>query len=281
MPKPFTIDHARGMLAGLAVGDAVGTTVEFSPKGSFAQVTDMVGGGPFRLKAGQWTDDTSMALCLADSLLACDGWNAADCMDRFQRWRMDGENSSTGTCFDIGMQTRDALTAYAVSANPYAGPVEHDRSGNAGVMRLAPAAIAYGVDTQRACRAADLQSRTTHGSVACLEAARLMAAFLVTGDRQLVPAPQDPPDRATGYVVHSMQAAYWALATTDNFRDAVLRVVNEGEDADTTGAIVGQLAGRLYGYSAIPEAWLERLHARAHILALADALYALEPGELS
>jgi ADP-ribosylglycohydrolase len=100
-PEPSTIDpdalgHTCGALLGLAVGDAVGTTVEFVPRGSFPPVTDMVGGGPFGLEAGRWTDDTSMALCLAESLLADSGLSVRNLMGRFDRWVTQGHNSSTG-----------------------------------------------------------------------------------------------------------------------------------------------------------------------------------------
>jgi ADP-ribosyl-[dinitrogen reductase] hydrolase len=102
-------ERFRGCLLGLAVGDAVGTTLEFKRPGSFTPVTDMVGGGPFRLQAGQWTDDTSMALCLAESLIECKGFNAHDQMKRYVRWYRQGHLSSTGRCFDIGNTTRTAL----------------------------------------------------------------------------------------------------------------------------------------------------------------------------
>jgi ADP-ribosyl-[dinitrogen reductase] hydrolase len=99
----------RGAMLGLAVGDALGTTLEFKPPGSFAPIEDIVGGGPFRLPAGAWTDDTSMALCLAESLLACGAFDAADQMRRYVRWYREGYMSATGRCFDIGNTTRAAL----------------------------------------------------------------------------------------------------------------------------------------------------------------------------
>jgi hypothetical protein len=105
-------DKSRGCLLGLAVGDAIGTTVEFRPRGSFEPLTDMVGGGPFQLRAGQWTDDTSMALCLAASLVHCRGFDARDQMTRYLRWLDDGYMSSTGRCFDVGIATRAALERF-------------------------------------------------------------------------------------------------------------------------------------------------------------------------
>lgn len=275
--KPFDLDAARGMLIGLAVGDAVGTTVEFSPRGTFAPVMDMVGGGPFALAAGQWTDDTSMAMCLADSLLDCGGWDAADCMHRFVNWRDFGANSVTGTCFDIGLQTSAALDRFLHSGDPYAGPVDDAQSGNGGIMRLAPVVLAYGADAGVAREHARAQSRTTHGSESCLKAAAEMTDMLLFGESAHWPKPPNPPAVASGYVVHSMQAALWALGVSTDFEGAILAAVNLGGDADTVGAITGQLAGRKYGYSGIPKAWRDRLAWHNHILAKADALWQLTP----
>ncbi len=275
--KPFDLDAARGMLIGLAVGDAFGTTVEFSLRGSFPDVTDMVGGGPFDLVAGQWTDDTSMALCLADSLLAHRGWDPADCMRRFVNWRDHGYNSVTGACFDIGLQTSTALDRFVQNGDPYAGPVDDRQSGNGGIMRLAASVIAYGADAQNARDHAMAQSRTTHASQSCLTAAVEMTNMLLLGDPQTWPKPARPPAEASGYVVHSMHAALWAMAQSTDFETAVLKAVNLGGDADTVGAIVGQLAGRVYGYSGIPQDWRARLAWHDIIRAKADALWQLSP----
>ena len=108
----LNLDRYQGCLIGLAAGDALGTTVEFSPPGTFAPVTDMVGGGVFDLVPGQWTDDTSMALCLAESLLEVEGFDPADQMSRYRKWMREGYLSSTGVCFDIGNATRDAILRF-------------------------------------------------------------------------------------------------------------------------------------------------------------------------
>jgi len=91
----------KGCLLGLAVGDALGTTLEFKMPGTFKPITDMIGGGPFNLKPGQWTDDTSMALCLAESLIQCKGFNPKDQMERYIKWWREGYQSSTGKCFEV------------------------------------------------------------------------------------------------------------------------------------------------------------------------------------
>ena len=277
MQKPFTLDQARGMLIGLAVGDALGTTLEFVPRASVRPIDDMFGGGPFGLRPGQWTDDTSMALCLAQMLRSANGWDADDAMRRFVNWRDFGYLSSMGVCFDIGNQTSAALDAYLQTGNPYSGPTENEKSGNGGIMRLAPVVLAYGANVQSAQSAAQLSSRLTHASPLCMRAAANLAQFLVTGDTGLLPRPEEPPEEASGYVVHTLHAAFWAMTQGDNFRDILLAAVNLGGDADTVGAVTGQIAGRIYGYEGIPENWRNLLHDHDKILTAADDLYALRP----
>ena len=276
----LTLDQAKGMLLGMAVGDALGTSVEFMARGTFEPVTEIRGGGPFRLEPGQWTDDTSMALCLADSLLHQGGWDAADCARRFVNWREHGYNSVNGVCFDIGNQTSAALDRFLETGDPYAGPRDERQSGNGGIMRLCPAVIAYHRDLASAVKAGIKQSEITHASPTCLRIAGDMARFLLSGDLGLLPRQSDPPERASGYVVHTWQAASWALSETSDFASAVLAAVNLGDDADTTGAVVGQLAGRLYGLAGIPDQMLDALSHRDEIEARAKALWALSPPQL-
>ena len=130
MGEVSTRDRFRGCLLGLAAGDALGTTLEFSVPGSFDPIDDMVGGGPFGLRAGQWTDDTSMALCLATSLLESGGFDAVDQMGRYLRWFREGYLSSTGECFDIGGTTREALVRFERTGEPYSGPTDPMSAGN-------------------------------------------------------------------------------------------------------------------------------------------------------
>src|SRR4051812_41293110 len=154
------LDHFRGALFGLAVGDAVGTTVEFRPPGTFTPVTDMVGGGPFQLPAGAWTDDTSMALCLAESLVECGGFDPVDQLRRYVRWYRDGYWSSTGTCFDIGTATRAALERFELTGEPYPGDAAPDAAGNGPLMKLAPVALAFAGDPDAAIVHAGESART-------------------------------------------------------------------------------------------------------------------------
>lgn len=133
---PVVEDRAIGALLGLAVGDALGTALEFRPPGTFEPIDDIVGGGPFGLEPGQWTDDTSMALCLADSLIGQGGFGAEDQMRRYVGWWRDGDNSVTGTCFDIGNSVAGALRRFERTGEPFAGSVDPNSAGNGSLMRL-------------------------------------------------------------------------------------------------------------------------------------------------
>ncbi|MDL5037988.1 ADP-ribosylglycohydrolase family protein [Comamonas resistens] len=295
-----TLDRFEGALLGLACGDAVGTTLEFQPRGSFAPLTDMVGGGPFSLKAGQWTDDTSMALCLAESLITKRACDPQDQMARYANWYQWGYWSSTGHCFDIGMATRAAIQEFLRSGNALAGSADPRSAGNGSLMRLAPVALMYGHDEAQLQAMAALSSRTTHAAPECLDACRLFAVALsralAGGDKQQVLALSslelDSPrireiaegtwmDKSreqissSGYVVHSLEAALWCFARHDSFEAAVLEVANLGDDADTTAAITGQIAGAFWGRGGIPAHWLAKLHQEQDIRGLALSLHQL------
>ena len=297
-PRPSNRrERFRGALLGLAVGDAVGTTAEFKRPGSFPPVTDMVGGGPFHLTPGQWTDDTSMALCLAESLLECGGFDARDQMERYVRWWRHGHRSSTGRCFDIGNTVRQALTTFEQTGNPIAGPTHEWSAGNGSLMRLAAVPMYFvargGVDP--VAMSAE-SSRTTHGAPVVVEACRYFGALLVdalggASKEALLDARRDvshpliaaisagsfktkqpPAIRGTGYVVHCLEAALWAFHRSASFEEGCLLAVNLGDDADTTAAVYGQLAGAHYGERGIPEHWRKRLAQRELIESFADRL---------
>lgn len=292
----------RGALLGLACGDAVGTTVEFEPRGTFSPVTDMLGGGPFHLEPGQWTDDTALALCLASSLAEKGAFDPRDQMDRYVAWMTLGYMSSTGECFDIGKTTAGALRRYQLYGNPYSGSNDPRTAGNGSIMRLAPVPLFFFPNTASAIYYAGESSRTTHGAVECIDACRLLAAMLnkaLAGQdkKTILFGPHFPPGVdatlspnlqlladglyqgkaesqiiGSGYVVDCLEAALWCFWQTDDFASAILRAVNLGDDADTTAAVCGQLAGAYYGEEAIPAAWLDRLAQRAEITRLADRL---------
>ncbi len=176
--QPSLTERYRGALLGLACGDAVGTTVEFKPRGSFQPLTDMVGGGPFNLKPGQWTDDTSMALCLAESLLNKNGFDATDQIGRYLNWWKWGYLSSTGECFDIGMTVSQALSQYQQTGEPFAGSADPYTAGNGSLMRLAPVVLFYFPDVEQVRKFAADSSRTTHAAPEAIECCLLFAELI-------------------------------------------------------------------------------------------------------
>ncbi|MFG6208208.1 ADP-ribosylglycohydrolase family protein [Pseudomonas retamae] len=296
---PSLADRYRGALLGLACGDAVGTTVEFKPRGSFQPLTDMVGGGPFHLEPGQWTDDTSMALCLAESLLIKNGFDAVDQMGRYLNWWQWGYLSSTGECFDIGTTVSLALAKYQQTADPFAGSTDPYSAGNGSLMRLAPVVLFYFPDVQQIQTFAADSSRTTHAAPEAVECCQLLACLIANALagaskaelRRLSSASFSQPKvaaiargnylslseadiKGSGYSVQSLEAALWCFQRTDSFAAAILQAANLGDDADTTAAITGQLAGAYYGAQGIPAYWLARLHDGAEITAIADRLLA-------
>jgi ADP-ribosyl-[dinitrogen reductase] hydrolase len=293
-------DRFRGCLLGLAVGDAVGTTLEFKPPGSFKPIHDMIGGGPFRLKPGEWTDDTSMALCLATSLVQKNGFDPKDQMDRYCRWWKEGYLSSNDRCFDIGGTVSAALRRYTHTGDPIAGSTDPHSAGNGSIMRLAPVPMFYYPDVAAAIRHSAESSRTTHGAAECIDACRLLAGIICRalsgaakeeilseeagsfhGEPKITSMARGEyrnksisEIRGTGYVVESLEAALWCFLHTETFEAAILKSANLGDDADTTAAICGQVAGAYYGESGIPKKWLEKLAMREEITVLADRLTA-------
>jgi ADP-ribosyl-[dinitrogen reductase] hydrolase len=301
-----TLDRYLGSLVGLAAGDALGTTVEFRSPGSFDPVTDMVGGGPFDLRPGQWTDDTSMALCLAESLIETGGFVPRDQLERYLRWYRSGHLSSTGTCFDIGITVRTALQAFEATGADYCGSADPLTAGNGSLMRLAPVPLFFARRPMEAIERSGDSSRTTHAARTAVDACRYFGALIVgavsgaakaellselyspvpgywqahplcaeieaiAGGSFKVMAP--PAISGSGYVVESLEAALWAFHTADSFADGCLRAVNLGDDADTTAAVYGQLAGAHYGVDDIPESWRGKLAKRALIEDFARSLY--------
>jgi ADP-ribosylglycohydrolase len=255
-------DRFLGCLTGLAVGDAVGTTLEFRSPGTFEPIGDLVGGGPFDLKPGEWTDDTSMALCLAASLVEKEGFDPIDQLERYCRWQQDGYMSSNGVCFDIGNTVRNALDTYRMHRKPDSGSRDPNSAGNGSIMRLAPVPMYFGSDAHAAIEHSGKSSLTTHGATACVDACRyfggliwgalngmskeqlLSANFSPLSDnwanQPLCPAIAEiaggsfkrkrPPEiRGTGYVVKSVEAALWAFHSSDDFRTGCLLAVNLGD----------------------------------------------------
>jgi ADP-ribosyl-[dinitrogen reductase] hydrolase len=297
----------RGALLGLAAGDALGTTVEFEAPGTFEPLRDMVGGGPFGLKPGEWTDDTSMALCLAASLLEKEGFDPVDQLERYHRWWRTGYLSSNGRCFDIGNTVREALENFQTTRAAYCGSADPATAGNGSLMRLAPVPLFFSDKPEEAIERSGESSRTTHQAATAVDACRyfggLLCGALQGKSKAALLAPRyspiagcfdshpldpeieevasgsfvrrDPPViRGTGFVVRSLEAALWAFHRSDSFEEGCLMAANLGDDADTTAAIYGQLAGAYYGESGIPTDWRRKLAELSLIENFADRLLA-------
>jgi ADP-ribosyl-[dinitrogen reductase] hydrolase len=302
-------DRQHGTLLGLAIGDALGAAVEFRRPGTFVEVTGFRGGGPHRLAPGEWTDDTSMALALADSITEA-GWDVNDQAERYLAWWRSGAYSVNGHVFDIGITTRKALGRFEQTRDAWtSGDASSGASGNGSIMRLAPVPIAYAsllpdrLDIL-VTRAID-SSKPTHASPQCLSACAYLTVVLagllqglprtevldpgwplLKRVRQMYPLHPEidevaqgsfrhtapPYIRGSGYVVKSLEAALWAFHDATDFREAVLRAVNLGDDADTTGAVCGQLAGACWGDTGIPPEWRNGLARRERISAAVDRL---------
>lgn len=294
-----------GSFVGAAVMDAFCAPFEFTPRGASGLVHDMTGGGVHRLLPGFWTDDTSMALCLAYSILQSRQFDPEDQMIRYLRWMDEGYLSSTGECFDVGIQTREALDLFRTTGKVYAGSSDDAKSGNGSIMRLSPIPLAYFRHPDEAVLRAVMSSRTTHGSIQCVEACRYLCFLVIEAlrgvDKRIfldadryrsqrqgtveLPQPLEriingsyadlsaDAVRTSGWVMHTLEAALWAFYHTDSFEQGALLIPPLGDDTDTVGAVYGQLAGAYYGFEAIPDRWLSALAHLPMLKACADDLY--------
>ncbi len=303
------LNRAIGSLVGLAVGDALGTTLEFMSRDTYPVLTDIIGGGAFNLEPGQWTDDTSMALCLGESLDVVGGFDAHDQLTRYSEWLYNGYNSSTGTCFDIGYATHEAITDFKNNGTLRHNQEEHS-AGNGSLMRLAPIPVFYSTPEVHSHEFADLleytrlSSETTHAGALAVQtcvaySVMINRAILGSSRPEIINMTDElmtsvgithprvrhavnsanymvkvrDQIKSTGYVIDSIEAALWCFTKTDTFRDAVLLAANLGDDADTVAAITGQLAGAYYGLDGIPKEWVDTITDSDRIIELATKLY--------
>ncbi|MHB1299968.1 MAG: ADP-ribosyl-[dinitrogen reductase] hydrolase [Burkholderiales bacterium] len=268
-------DHALGAYLGLAIGDALGATVEFMLPREIAHQygvhKEIIGGGWLKLEAGQVTDDTQMSLALGRALLASNGWNGKAVAEAFVAWLKSGP-------VDIGNTCRRGIRRY-ITDGSLSGPVNNGDGGNGAAMRILPVVLAT-LNDKKALRAQIIaQCHITHNhslSDAASLALGEMTRILVNGgnvkacrsvvNELLAGHPEfrfSPyPGRASGYIVDTVQTVLHHFFRTDSFESCVVETVNRGEDADTTGAIAGMLAGALYGASSIPKRWLDRLDSQ-------------------
>ncbi|MBW3586821.1 MAG: ADP-ribosylglycohydrolase family protein [Cyanobacteria bacterium 0813] len=302
------IGRYQGALLGLAVGDALGAPLEGLRAGWFEPVEEMAGGGFHGVEPGQWTDDTSMGLCLAESLIEKQGFDPVHQLESYLRWWRDGHLSSTGECFDIGNTVQQALWQFKNTGKPFCGSTDAGTAGNGSIMRLAPVPLFYAKNPLEVIEKSGESSRTTHGAATCVDACHYLGALIagavngvakdvllserycpISGYWATNPLVaeideiaagsfkrrQPPEIKGTGYVVKSLEAALWAFYNSSSFAEGCLLAVNLGDDADTTGAVYGQLAGAFYGEGGIPEKWRSQLAYRTLIASFAEQLLTL------
>ena len=286
-------DRARGMLVGLAVGDALGAPVEFLPGPSDIHIKEM--GDEIahyhenmRLPLGVWTDDTEMALCLADSLLASGGYDSYDIMMKFTAWCDNGYRTYDGKpAVDVGAQTARAIDDFKTHPVVFEDDAT-ESAGNGAIMRLAPVIIASigASDINATARLAVLSARETHNSETVEMVTEVFAEVLYkicqgadkkeiskfVNSKMEVEKDSNRLCNLGGYVVDTFTIALFGLLNFDNFQDGMLGVIRLGGDTDTNGAVYGQLAGAYYGYSGIPKEWREGVYLASELVEIADKL---------
>jgi ADP-ribosyl-[dinitrogen reductase] hydrolase len=293
----------RGCFLGLAIGDALGTTLEFSSRKENNEHREITGGGPFNLKPGEWTDDTSMALCLAHSLHSKCAFLLEDQLDHYVAWWKEGFLSSNGRCFDIGNTVSAALQNYLRTGNPLSGPIDEYSAGNGSLMRLAPVPMFFASDPADAIEKSGESSKSTHGNEQSVDACRYYAALIlgalkgeskeiilsseycpIKGLWDYIPLSENvriiargsyknksrSEIKSTGYVIDSLEAALWAFSSTSSFEEGLVKAVNLAGDSDTIGAIYGQLAGAYYGEANIPFKYISPLRYPHYFYFFAD-----------
>ncbi|HEX9139731.1 MAG TPA: ADP-ribosylglycohydrolase family protein [Steroidobacteraceae bacterium] len=268
----------EGALLGLALGDALAAATQYRRAGHFTPVGDLLGGGPFELPRGAWSDDTAMALCLAESLVETGGGDPDDQLARYARWQREGYPSATGQCVGITAATVRALKGRAAAATGEGALRSLDPEP---LSRVAPVVMYAFAEPQLIIEQVLQATRVTCHAPPVLDACRRLAAMVHAAlqgyNRQAVLGVAEPPVAApavspTAGAPALLELAAWAFGSTDNFRDGALRAVNLGGDADVIGAAYGQLAGAHYGVRGLPRAWLAALAQREQIAALADRL---------
>jgi ADP-ribosyl-[dinitrogen reductase] hydrolase len=272
LTNPDLLDRALGSFLGLAVGDALGATVEFMTAREISTQykvhREIIGGGWLRLKSGRVTDDTEMALALGSALIASDGWNLRAIADAFVTWMRSNP-------VDIGNACRRGISQYIASGNLSVPPAE-ENGGNGAAMRNLPTVLASLASDelliQRSLEQAHLTHNHPQSDAAIVALARMTRRLLLEGEQAACNQIADSliarqpafvfkpwPGHTSGYIVHTVQTVFDGFFNTGSFEDCLVRVVNRGGDADTTGALAGQLAGALYGVQGIPTRWLKKL----------------------
>ena len=266
------VNRLRSAVYGIAIGDALGLPVQFLPRDSYPKVTEMIKSEKLPWPAGTWSDDTSLTLATVDSLLTCEGVDIPDMRARFMDWMDNGAYTQDGEAFDQGFTTVHALTHGC-------GCTNEQSNGNGSLMRILPLAFVKNLSDEQIAQVSGI----THAHPLSVEACTVYvhAAQLILDGFSLTEALETASlsseifsyladissrkrneIRSTGYVKDSLEASFWCLLTTDNFRDALIRAVNLGDDTDTIGAITGGMAGLAYGMESVPDSWMNALRKK-------------------
>ena len=294
-------DRFQGSLLGLAVCDALAVNTQFRKPGSFAPVGDLLGGGSFDLPRGAWSDDTAMALLLAESLLERGDFDAHDQVSRYTRWQREGYGSATGQCVGISANVARALAAALYKRQPFAGSHDPEQLEKDPLSRVAPAVMFFFADAAASVARAAEAARITAQAPAVLDCVRLFAAMvrlaLAGREKAVVLKPpreswttastrpevlriydgsyaeRMPPEiTGGGTILHALEAALWAFYRGETFREGALLAANLGRDSDVVAAAYGQLAGAYHGVSAIPGIWRNSLMKQEVVIDTADRL---------
>lgn len=266
------VNRLQSAVYGIAIGDALGLPVQFMPRDSYPEVTEMIQNEKLPWPAGTWSDDTSLTLATVDSLLTCEGVDIPDMRARFMDWMDNGAYTQDGEAFDQGFTTVHALTHGR-------GCTNEQSNGNGSLMRILPLAFVKNLSDEQIAQVSGI----THAHPLSVEACTVYvhAAQLILDGFSLTEALETASlsseifsylvdissrkrneIRSTGYVKDSLEASFWCLLTTDNFRDALIRAVNLGDDTDTIGAITGGMAGLAYGMESVPDSWMNALRKK-------------------
>ena len=281
MEKQDLFNRFKGMFWGLVVGDCLGSPIQFTSKDGHPHITEMVPCRIFRTPAGYWTDDSSMAFCVAESLVRLQRYDLADIANNFVRWYDKGFWSSLDEAFDVG-----SATAAACNKIRYRGSLKNGSEsfqGNGSIMRFAPSYIwNYGAGNNKVLHEI---SDLTHDSSKVRETVDLMAKVCdehIQGGRTAVKSIYGSRDEVnnSGWAVSTLQAALWAFETTKSFEEGLIAAVNLGGDSDSIGAVFGQIAGAYYGFDTIPVRWVSAVKDKENVNGLIEGLINLKLGQL-
>lgn len=291
-------DRFLGAIFGLAVGDALGDQVQFLPRDTFPLVTEMVGGGHHRNAPGDWTDDTSMALCLAKSLLT-DGFDLPSQMKYYSEWLTDGKFSSKNFAFDVGRSTHESIAnwMYGRCDDGMCGSPDPLKAGNGAIIRIAPIPMYYhNSKWPTMAEFAAQSSMTTHGTLETQDGCRLLSILIYRAlhgevdilnpimigfKHELIASinkgEYKKKDRneisSHARTADTLEAGLWCFHNSSDFESGLILAVNLGWDADSVGAVYGQLAGAYYGYSAIPQKWIKKIAKPKTLRSCAEQLF--------